>query len=375
MTAEDLKALLQQQNFDVNQFIHNPNFNCSQEEGGDIDVLSKTLRTVRVLAQCTPEDKYFFVGALRVIGAVVMMAGESISDIDALKSADVGIAMDNGCDAAKDNADLVIVKDAAFKNVKDSLMWGRQLYQNVQKFLVFQLTVAFVVAFVTIIGGCIGHVPFNVLQMLWLNLIMDTLGAIALCTEPWVDQQVSRAKRSQALMSPSMWKLVLVQALYQTIVIVVLMFSYGAMAFNPAPNLFTTPLRDENNKATARLKMDTFIFHTFILMCLFNQFNCRNIEQENLNPFTNILNHLFFFFIWVVEIAIQQTMVMYGTDEISVVAALLGTGHLRWWEHMTAYILGALTIGVFVAAKKIPDSAFEWTSALLKDDDQLNSVF
>lgn len=234
--------------------------------------------------------------------------------------------MDQGCDVAKDNADLVVVKDASFENVRDSLMWGRQLYQNVQKFIVFQLTVSVVVAIVTIVGGCIGHVPFNVLQMLWLNLIMDTLGAIALCTEPWVDQDVQRASRTKTLMTTSMWKLVLVQALYQTIVVVVLMFFYGVMAFNPAPNLLTLAQRDANNKATARLKMDTFIFHTFILMTLFNQFNCRNIDCDNLNPFTNVLGHLFFFFIWAIEVGIQQAMVMYGSDDLSVVSALLGTG-------------------------------------------------
>jgi len=225
------------------------------------------------------------------------------------------------------------------------------------------LTVSVVVAITTIVGGCIGHVPFNVLQMLWLNLIMDTLGAIALCTEPWIDQDVQRASRTKTLMTTSMWKLVLVQALYQTIVVVVLMFFYGAMAFKPAPNLFTTPLINPNNTPSNRLKMDTFIFHTFILMTLFNQFNCRNIDCENLNPFSNILGHLFFFFIWVIEVGIQQTMVMYGSDkEVSVFAALLGTAKLRWWEHMTAYILALLTMGVFVASKKIPDTAFAWTS-------------
>lgn len=128
MTAADLKTRLQDKNFDVNQFMNNPEFHVSDE---DITVLAENLKNVRVLAYCSPEDKHFFVGALRIIGAVVMMAGESISDIAALKNADVGISMDNGCDAAKDNADLVIVKDSSFQNVKDSLMWGRQLYQNV----------------------------------------------------------------------------------------------------------------------------------------------------------------------------------------------------------------------------------------------------
>lgn len=111
--------------------------------------------------------------------------------------------------------------------------------------------------------------------------------------------------------------------------------------------------------------MDTFIFHTFVLMCLFNQINCRNINSDSLNPFENILNHFGFIFIWVLEVAIQQAMVMYGTDELSVAAALLGTAHLSTEEHIIAYALAAVTIGVGIGAKKIPNSAFEWTKTVI----------
>lgn len=124
-------------------------------------------------------------------------------------------------------------------------MWGRQLYMNVQKFLVFQLTVNLTVIIVTIVGGCIGHVPFNVLQMLWLNLIMDVMGAIALCTEPWSPVlNLPRVSRTRSLLLPEYWKLIFVQAAYQAIVILILMFFYGMMRFGDhAPNLFTDPLR------------------------------------------------------------------------------------------------------------------------------------
>lgn len=127
-----------------------------------------------------------FVGILKDIGAVVLMAGESMNDCKAMKKADVGISLDKGCDIAKDSADLVFMKNN-FEQIKASLMWGRQLYMNVQKFLAFQLTVNLVFVLTSLAGCFIGHMPFNVLQMLWLNLIMDILGAMALCSEPWVD--------------------------------------------------------------------------------------------------------------------------------------------------------------------------------------------
>lgn len=201
--------------------------------------------------------------------------------------------------------------------------------------------------------------------MLWLNLIMDVLGAIALCTEPWAQGlNLPRVSRTKSLLLPEFWKLIFVQAAYQVVVILILMFFYGMMRFDSPPDLFTDPLRDKNGNATNRLKMDTFVFHTFVLMCLFNQFNCRNIDSKNLNPFSNLQNHLFFILVWGIEVAIQQSMVMYGTDKLSVTAALLGTAHLEVEEHVIAYVLGAFTIVVGVASKKIPDTAFEWTKSI-----------
>lgn len=134
------------------------------------------------------------------------------------------------------------------------------------------MTVNIVVVLTSIIGGAIGHVPFNVLQMLWINLIMDILAAIALCTEPWVEGvRLQRVKRTSEIMEPYMWKLIFVQAAFQTLVMIILMFFYGAIAYKDnAPNIFTTPQRDTRGKATNRLKMDTFIFHTFVLMSIFN---------------------------------------------------------------------------------------------------------
>jgi Ca2+-transporting ATPase len=359
LKGDDLVDKLNAAGFNVNQYLTNPAYNISKD---DLDLLESVISQIKVLAYCTPQHKLLFVGALRDVGAVVVMAGESITDTQAMKTADVGISLKQGCDVAKDNADLVLLQNN-FEQIKSAIMWGRQLYMNVQKFLVFQLTVNLVIIITTIVGGCIGHVPFNVLQMLWLNLIMDVLGAIALCTEPWANGvNLPRVSRTKSLLLPDFWKLIFVQAAFQTIVILILMFFYGMMRFgDAAPNLFTDPLRDKNGNATNRLKMDTFIFHTFVLMCIFNQLNCRNVTSDNLNPFQNIQNHLVFVGVWVFEIAIQQAMVVEGSNSLSVAAALLGTAHLEWQEHLIAYILAACTLGVGIAAKKIPASAFEWT--------------
>jgi Ca2+-transporting ATPase len=346
----------------------------SQKSG--LDALGEICRRVKVLAECNPKQKKLFIKGFRQIGAAVLMAGESITDQEALKAASVGVSLSDACDVSKDNADLVLMQND-FQQIKAAVMWGRQLYMNVQKFLVFQLTVNVVVVITCLVGGAIGHLPFNVLQMLWINLIMDIFGAIALCTEPWADGvKLPRVKRTSEIMNPSMWKLIIIQALYQIIVLVVLMFFYGAMAYGKdAPNLFTTPLRRlKDGVATNRLKMDTFIYHTFVLMSIFNQINCRNIDSNNMNPFANIQNHFGFIFIFCIEITVQQFMVLKGSDKLSVASVLLGTGHISHIEQIVCYVLGLLVIPIGLAAKKIPDEAFSWTAAISLEDPEADDL-
>ena len=113
------------------------------------------------------------------------MAGDSITDSEVLKKANVGLVMGSGCDVAKDNSDLIIL-DNNFSSILKSILWGRAIFDNIKKFLQFQLTMNIVICFIHIIGGAtIGHHPLNCIQLLWTNLIMDVLGAIAIGTEPY----------------------------------------------------------------------------------------------------------------------------------------------------------------------------------------------
>jgi P-type E1-E2 ATPase len=115
------------------------------------------------------------------------MTGDSIADVKALKKADVGLCMGTGCEVAKDSADLVIL-DNDFASIHRAIKWGKAIFDNVRKFIQFQVTVNIVLCSVTLLAGATtGHLPLNVIQMLWANLIMDILGAIALGTEPYMD--------------------------------------------------------------------------------------------------------------------------------------------------------------------------------------------
>jgi len=201
------------------------------------------------------------------------MTGEGISDADALQAADVGLCMGTGCDVAKDSSDLII-SDNQFESIRRSMLWGQATFNNVKKFAQFQLTVNIVICFITVLGGAtLGRSPFSVLQMLWANLIMDVLGAIALGTEKYSSssafQRIGRGEPKMVVLDYS-WRQILVQAIYQILVLVVLMYFGGMIFFEEPLNLVTAAKRDELLNPMPRLELDTIIFHTFILMSLFN---------------------------------------------------------------------------------------------------------
>jgi magnesium-transporting ATPase (P-type) len=155
------------------------------------------------------------------------------------------------------------------------MQWGLAVFNNVRKFIQFQLTINIVICSITIIGGAIiGHNPLNVVQMLWTNLIMDILGAIALGTEKYEENgKFARIGRGQAkvLVLDHNWRQIIVHAIFQIIVMVVLMF-LGAQIFFSADepfNLIDEPER-RDGVPTNRLKLDTICFNVFILMNLFN---------------------------------------------------------------------------------------------------------
>lgn len=154
-------------------------------------------KRLKIIARATVEDKFILISGIKQKGGLIGMTGDSIADADALRKADVGLCMGSGCDVAKDNSDLVIL-DNNFISIYKSVQWGRTIFENVRKFLQFQLTINIVICTITIIGGAtIGHKPLNVIQMLWTNLIMDILGAIAIGTEPF--QQAKSSSKGAAV--------------------------------------------------------------------------------------------------------------------------------------------------------------------------------
>jgi Ca2+-transporting ATPase len=144
----------------------------------------KAVKLIRILSRALPEHKERLVKLLRKVGHVVAVTGDGVNDAPAMKHANVALAMGSGTDVAKECSQVVLLNDS-FATIKSAVMWGRTLYQNIQRFIVFQLTVNVAALGVAFLGPFIGvDIPLTVIQLLWVNLIMDTFAALALATEP-----------------------------------------------------------------------------------------------------------------------------------------------------------------------------------------------
>lgn len=180
------------------------------------------------------------------------MTGDSISDAMALKKASVGLCMGSGCQVAKDNSDLVIL-DNDFLSIHRAIKWGRITFDNVSKFIQFQLTVNISLCTVVFVSGAtLGRPCFNVIQLLWINLIMDILGAIAIGTEPpdcshkvlmeeGAEVNTKRISRKDKIILPVMWRNIIGQVAYQLVVLFTLIYLGQFMFFEKSFNLIWSP--------------------------------------------------------------------------------------------------------------------------------------
>lgn len=173
-----------------------------------------------MLTRANSDDKLLMTIGLKNSGRTVAVTGDGINDIDALEHSDVGLAMGSGCSAAK-NASALILTDDDFESAIRAVMWGRNIYHNVGRFLQFQLTVN-VSALLSVIAGIIffGESPLNAVQLLWINLIMDTFAAIALSTEPPMEKILKTVPTSKAsILTAQIWRQVWGISLWNFIII------------------------------------------------------------------------------------------------------------------------------------------------------------
>ncbi|KAL6433960.1 hypothetical protein ACFW04_005856 [Cataglyphis niger] len=307
-------------------------------------LLDKVWPKLRVLARSSPTDKYTLVKGIIDSKAsesreVVAVTGDGTNDGPALKKADVGFAMGiAGTDVAKEASDIILTDDN-FSSIVKAVMWGRNVYDSIAKFLQFQLTVNVVAVIVAFIGACaVQDSPLKAVQMLWVNLIMDTLASLALATEmPTPDLLLRRPYgRTKPLISRTMMKNILGQALYQLSVIFTLLFAGDLM-------LDIDTGRGVAAAGGGPTQHFTVIFNTFVMMTLFNEFNARKIHGQR-NVFQGIFTNPIFYSIWIGTCLSQVIIIQYGKMAFSTKALTLdqwlwclffGIGTLIWGQIVT----------------------------------------
>ena len=201
-----------------------------KEKIHDMNAFQEIIKNLRVIARARAIDKYALVLGLRELDNVVAVTGDGTNDASALSKADVGFAMGKtGTDVARDAADIIILDDN-FNSIVHAIKWGRNIFDNIRKFLQFQLSVNFSAVLLVFICSCIGsESPITAIQMLWINLIMDSLGSLALSTEDPSDELLYRHPHSKReyIINNTMWKMIIVQSLVQ-FTLVLYLYLYGS---------------------------------------------------------------------------------------------------------------------------------------------------
>ncbi|XP_026115053.1 plasma membrane calcium-transporting ATPase 3-like isoform X2 [Carassius auratus] len=319
---------------DFNRRIRNEKGEIEQER------IDKVWPKLRVLARSSPTDKHTLVKGIIDSTTleqrqVVAVTGDGTNDGPALKKADVGFAMGiAGTDVAKEASDIILTDDN-FSSIVKAVMWGRNVYDSISKFLQFQLTVNVVAVIVAFTGACITQdSPLKAVQMLWVNLIMDTFASLALATEPPNEALLLRKPygRNNPLISRTMMKNILGHAVYQLIIIFTLLF-VGEKIFDIDSGR-NAPLHSPPSEHY------TIIFNTFVLMQLFNEINARKIHGER-NVFDGIFSNPIFCSIVLGTFAIQIVIVQFGGKPFSCYplnaeqwlwCLFVGMGELVWGQ-------------------------------------------
>ncbi|KAL4918512.1 hypothetical protein BDW62DRAFT_61889 [Aspergillus aurantiobrunneus] len=284
-----------------------PKFRQLSEE--DMD---KVIPHLQVLARSSPEDKRILVARLKKLGETVAVTGDGTNDGPALKTADVGFSMGiAGTEVAKEASSIILLDDN-FKSIVTAISWGRAVNDAVAKFLQFQITVnitAVLLTFVSALYNSNNESVLSAVQLLWVNLIMDTFAALALATDAPTEKILNRkpVPKSASLFTVTMWKMILGQAIYQLGITFMLYFAGN--------NILSDYL--DSDPEIRQAQLDTIVFNTFVWMQIFNEFNNRRLDNK-LNIFEGMHRNYWFIGINCIMVGGQIMIIFVGGQAFSV---------------------------------------------------------
>ncbi|EGU11290.1 putative Calcium-transporting ATPase [Rhodotorula toruloides ATCC 204091] len=303
---------------------------------------------LQVLARSSPEDKKILVETLKSMGEVVGVTGDGTNDGPALKTANVGFSMGiAGTEVAKEASDIILMDDN-FASIVSAIMWGRCVNDSVRKFLQFQLSVnitAVVITFVTAVASEEESSVLTAVQLLWVNLIMDTFAALALATDPADPESLERKpdRKTAPLISVQMWIMIIGQAIYQIVVALVLNFA--------GHQILSLDSSDPGQRIDQDNELMTLIFNAFVFSQIFNMLNARRLDRK-LNIFVGIHRNIWFMLIFVIMVGGQALIVNVGGAAFQVVRI----GGRDW---AISIIIGLISLPIAVLLRMIPPEPVE----------------
>ena len=256
--------------------------------------LKKLILRLRVVARSLPQDKSRLVRVSKEMGLVVGMTGDGVNDAPALKKADVGFAMGSGSEVSKEASDIVIL-DNNFLSISKAILFGRTIFKSIRKFIIFQLTVNLCALAISIIGPFIGvDTPVTVIQMLWINMVMDTLAGLAFAFEPPLLEYMKERpkKKEESIINSYMAEEIAITGLYTTILCIL---------FLKLPFIKGLFISDKS--------FMTAFFGLFIFAGIFN---CFNAHTSRINIFAHLLKNKMFMLVISFIIIVQVILMYYG---------------------------------------------------------------
>ncbi|KAI6197271.1 Calcium-transporting ATPase [Aphelenchoides besseyi] len=320
--------------------IESGEFNQRIRENGKGEVVQELFDKVwpylHVLARAQPVDKFTLVSHiiashLRKGREVVAVTGDGTNDAPALKKADIGFAMGiAGTDVAKEASDIIVTDDN-FSSIVTAVMWGRNVYDSIAKFLQFQLTVNVVAVLLVFIGACAAATPpLKAVQILWVNLLIDSLGSLALATESPTPELLKRKPygRTSPIVSSTMARNIFGHAIYQLAVTLTLTFA--------GDRIFSIESGRDQPVFARPTQHFTIVFNTFVMMTLFSEVNARKIHNQR-NIFKGLFSNWIYCVIWITTFTMQILFVQFGDPWFS-------TAPLKWHQWLACMTLGMGTL-------------------------------
>lgn len=316
------------------------------------DELRKRIPDLKIISRARPMDKRRLVELLQEMGQVVAVTGDGTNDAPALKAAHVGLSMGDGTSVAKEASDITII-DNSFTSINKAVMWGRSLYKNIQRFILFQMTVNVVACLIVLVGAFIGtKSPITVTQMLWVNLIMDTFAAMALASLPpsAAVMKDKPRKRKAFIINSIMWRGVISAAVLFTLFLLGILWIFRTYEITSLTDVLHLSRRLNPVEGLSSYELSLF-FTIFVMLQFWNMFNAKAFDTGR--SVFHFKNSRAFLLVVLLILAGQIAIVSFGGRMFNVVPLrfedwviiIVGTSVVLWIQEFR-HLLKKITIKI-----------------------------